>query len=73
LQFDPSQNFAGEAFVLSKDAGGGTDIQAVSKMAVLKLSISLTGPHCWLIADANGDLFGTTAVAITVGSGTVFN
>ena len=67
---DPSaQNSGGAVFEIVKTAGGYNPTPTI----VVNFSAATgTGPGANLVADANGDLFGTTQTGGANGSGTVF-
>jgi autotransporter passenger strand-loop-strand repeat protein/uncharacterized repeat protein (TIGR03803 family) len=75
LQLDPAQSYAGHSFALASDGHGGTDVlDPVTPTLTTLVSFDGTdgaNPHAGLLADAAGDLFGTTSAG-GAGGGTAF-
>ena len=64
LQLDPAQSFVARDFAGASDGNGGTDV--VYRTSTELVSFNGTdgaNPHAGLLADAAGDLFGTTRLA----------
>lgn len=73
LQLDPAQSFSGHRFALASDGHGGTTVVDPTLYPLY----SFSGPDgenadSGVIADAAGDLLGTTFMGGAYGDGTVF-
>jgi uncharacterized repeat protein (TIGR03803 family) len=71
----PSQNYSGTQFVLTSDGSGGTEVTIASNSFTTLVSFNGANglyPYAGLIADAAGDLFGTTVEGGANNDGTVF-